>query len=145
MDEPLSNLDAKLRVQMRGEIHDLQRRLSVTTIYVTHDQIEALTLGDRVAVMLNGRLQQVATPEELYERPRNDFVASFIGSPSINMVEADLTRSNGGLAVSFGGHTLAVDGTPAPLTLTEAGLRTSRTSGSRPTRRPTAGSGRSAS
>ena len=111
MDEPLSNLDAKLRVQMRGEIHDLQRRLRVTTIYVTHDQIEALTLGDRVAVMLNGRLQQVATPEELYERPRNDFVASFIGSPSINMVEADLTRSNGGLAVSFGGHTLAVDGT----------------------------------
>jgi multiple sugar transport system ATP-binding protein len=111
MDEPLSNLDAKLRVQMRGEIHDLQRRLRVTTIYVTHDQIEALTLGDRVAVMLNGRLQQVATPEELYERPRNDFVASFIGSPSINMVEADLTRSDGGLAVSFGGHTLAVDGT----------------------------------
>ena len=93
MDEPLSNLDAKLRVQMRGEIHDLQRRLRVTTIYVTHDQIEALTLGDRVAVMLNGRLQQVATPEELYERPRNDFVASFIGSPSINMVEADLARS----------------------------------------------------
>ena len=109
MDEPLSNLDAKLRVQMRGEIHDLQRRLSVTTIYVTHDQIEALTLGDRVAVMLNGRLQQVATPEELYERPRNDFVASFIGSPSINMVEAELARSNGGLTVSFGGHSLAVD------------------------------------
>ncbi len=113
MDEPLSNLDAKLRVQMRGEIHDLQRRLRVTTIYVTHDQIEALTLGDRVAVMLNGRLQQVATPEELYERPRNDFVASFIGSPSINMVEADLTRSNGGLVVRFGGHTLAVDETLA--------------------------------
>ena len=113
MDEPLSNLDAKLRVQMRGEIHDLQRRLRVTTIYVTHDQIEALTLGDRVAVMLNGRLQQVATPEELYERPRNDFVASFIGSPSINMVEADLARSDGGLAVSFGGHTLAVDETLA--------------------------------
>jgi multiple sugar transport system ATP-binding protein len=113
MDEPLSNLDAKLRVQMRGEIHDLQRRLRVTTIYVTHDQIEALTLGDRVAVMLNGRLQQVATPEELYERPRNDFVASFIGSPSINMVEAGLTRSDSGLAVSFGGHTLAVDRTLA--------------------------------
>ena len=109
MDEPLSNLDAKLRVQMRGEIHDLQRRLRVTTIYVTHDQIEALTLGDRVAVMLDGRLQQVATPEELYERPRNDFVASFIGSPSINMVEAELARANGGLEVSFGGHTLAVD------------------------------------
>jgi len=79
MDEPLSNLDAKLRVQMRGEIHDLQRRLGVTTIYVTHDQVEALTLGDRVAVMLDGRLQQVATPDGLYERPLNDFVASFIG------------------------------------------------------------------
>jgi multiple sugar transport system ATP-binding protein len=109
MDEPLSNLDAKLRVQMRGEIHDLQRRLGVTTIYVTHDQIEALTLGDRVAVMLDGRLQQVATPEELYERPVNDFVASFIGSPSINMVEAQLARSNGGLVVRFAGHSLAVD------------------------------------
>jgi multiple sugar transport system ATP-binding protein len=109
MDEPLSNLDAKLRVQMRGEIHDIQRRLGVTTIYVTHDQIEAMTLGDRVAVMLDGRLQQVATPEALYERPVNDFVASFIGSPSINMVEAELARSNGSLAVSFGGHRLAVD------------------------------------
>ena len=109
MDEPLSNLDAKLRVQMRGEIHDLQRRLGVTTIYVTHDQVEAMTLGDRVAVMLDGRLQQVATPDGLYERPVNDFVASFIGSPSINMVEAELVRSNGDLTVSFGGHRLAVD------------------------------------
>jgi multiple sugar transport system ATP-binding protein len=109
MDEPLSNLDAKLRVQMRGEIHDIQRRLGVTTIYVTHDQVEAMTLGDRVAVMLDGRLQQVATPEGLYERPVNDFVASFIGSPSINMVEADLAASNGSLTVSFGGHRLTVD------------------------------------
>ena len=109
MDEPLSNLDAKLRVQMRGEIHEIQRRLGVTTIYVTHDQIEAMTLGDRVAVMLDGRLQQVATPDGLYERPVNDFVASFIGSPSINMVEAELAGGNGGLAVSFGGHRLAVD------------------------------------
>ena len=89
MDEPLSNLDAKLRVQMRGEIHDLQRRLSVTTLYVTHDQTEAMTLGDRVAVMQHGKLQQVATPQALYERPVNEFVAGFIGSPSINMVEAD--------------------------------------------------------
>jgi multiple sugar transport system ATP-binding protein len=113
MDEPLSNLDAKLRVQTRTAISRLHDRLGTTTIYVTHDQIEALTLGDRVAVMLNGRLQQVATPEELYERPRNDFVASFIGSPSINMVEAGLTRSDSGLAVSFGGHTLAVDRTLA--------------------------------
>jgi multiple sugar transport system ATP-binding protein len=109
MDEPLSNLDAKLRVQMRAEIHEIQRRLGATTIYVTHDQIEAMTLGDRVAVMLNGRLQQVATPQGLYERPVNDFVASFIGSPSINMIEAGLARNNGGLAVSFGGHNLSVD------------------------------------
>jgi len=110
MDEPLSNLDAKLRVQMRGEIHDLQRRLAVTTVYVTHDQTEAMTLGDRVAVMQSGRLQQVATPQALYERPVNEFVAGFIGSPSINMIEAELARSNGGLSVTFGKHQLAVDG-----------------------------------
>jgi multiple sugar transport system ATP-binding protein len=109
MDEPLSNLDAKLRVQMRAEIHALQRRLGVTTIYVTHDQIEAMTLGDRVAVMLAGRLQQVATPQQLYDRPVNDFVAGFIGSPSINLVEAELARSDGRLSVSFGDHRLAVD------------------------------------
>jgi multiple sugar transport system ATP-binding protein len=108
MDEPLSNLDAKLRVQMRGEIHDLQRRLGVTTLYVTHDQTEAMTLGDRVAVMQRGRLQQVATPQALYERPVNEFVAGFIGSPSINMVEAELERIDGALSVSFGGHRLAV-------------------------------------
>ncbi len=111
MDEPLSNLDAKLRVQMRAEIHALQRRLGVTTIYVTHDQIEAMTLGDRVAVMLAGRLQQVATPQQLYDRPVNDFVAGFIGSPSINLVEAELAQSDGLLSVSFGEHRLAVDGT----------------------------------
>jgi multiple sugar transport system ATP-binding protein len=109
MDEPLSNLDAKLRVQMRGEIHDLQRRLRVTTLYVTHDQVEAMTLGDRVAVMLDGKLQQVAPPQALYERPVNEFVAGFIGSPSINMVVAELARADGGLSVSFGGHSLAVD------------------------------------
>jgi multiple sugar transport system ATP-binding protein len=109
MDEPLSNLDAKLRVQMRAEIHELQRRLGVTTIYVTHDQIEAMTLGDRVAVMLAGRLQQVATPKELYDDPVNEFVASFIGSPSINVLEAELAAENGRLAVSFGGHRLVVD------------------------------------
>jgi multiple sugar transport system ATP-binding protein len=111
MDEPLSNLDAKLRVQMRGEIHDLQRRLGVTTVYVTHDQTEAMTLGDRVAVMQGGRLQQVATPQGLYERPVNEFVAGFIGSPSINMVEAELESSNGGLAVRFGDQRLRVDDT----------------------------------
>jgi multiple sugar transport system ATP-binding protein len=113
MDEPLSNLDAKLRVQMRGEIHDLQRRLSVTTVYVTHDQTEAMTLGDRVAVMQGGRLQQVATPQGLYERPVNEFVAGFIGSPSINMVEAELAASNGSLSVTFGEHTLTVEETLA--------------------------------
>jgi multiple sugar transport system ATP-binding protein len=111
MDEPLSNLDAKLRVQMRAEIHQLQRRLGVTTIYVTHDQVEAMTMGDRVAVMQAGHLQQVDTPQVLYDQPVNEFVAGFIGSPSINLVEAQLEQSNGSLAVSFGGHRLTVDDT----------------------------------
>ena len=93
MDEPLSNLDAKLRVQMRAEIHQLQRRLDVTTIYVTHDQVEAMTMGDRVAVMNAGHLQQVDTPQVLYDQPVNEFVAGFIGSPSINLVEAQLEQS----------------------------------------------------
>src|SRR5581483_7637659 len=88
MDEPLSNLDAKLRVQMRAEIHQLQQRLDVTTIYVTHDQVEAMTMGDRVAVMNLGRLQQVDTPQLLYDQPVNEFVAGFLGSPAINLVEA---------------------------------------------------------
>jgi multiple sugar transport system ATP-binding protein len=109
MDEPLSNLDAKLRVQMRAEIHQLQRRLGVTTIYVTHDQVEAMTMGDRVAVMNAGHLQQVDTPQVLYDKPVNEFVAGFIGSPSINLVESELARSNGHLEVSLGEHTLAVD------------------------------------
>src|SRR6266851_6572410 len=102
MDEPLSNLDAKLRVQMRAEIHKLQRELGVTTIYVTHDQTEAMTMGDRVAVMLAGHLQQVDAPERLYERPANQFVAGFIGSPAMNMVEARLNREGDDLIVSFG-------------------------------------------
>jgi multiple sugar transport system ATP-binding protein len=109
MDEPLSNLDAKLRVQMRGQIHQLQRRLGVTTIYVTHDQVEAMTMGDRVAVMQNGRLQQVDTPQMLYDQPSNEFVAGFIGSPSINLVEATLEKDGDGLAVKFGDHRLPVD------------------------------------
>jgi multiple sugar transport system ATP-binding protein len=109
MDEPLSNLDAKLRVQMRAEIHQLQRRLGVTTIYVTHDQVEAMTMGDRVAVMNAGHLQQVDTPQVLYDNPVNEFVAGFIGSPSINLVEAELEQANGGLAVKLGDHRLAVD------------------------------------
>jgi len=111
MDEPLSNLDAKLRVQMRAEIHQLQRRLGVTTIYVTHDQTEAMTMGDRVAVMRLGRLQQVDTPQVLYDDPVNEFVAGFIGSPAINLVEARLERAGDGLQVAFGDHTLAVDRT----------------------------------
>jgi len=109
MDEPLSNLDAKLRVTLRAEIHQLQRSLGVTTIYVTHDQVEAMTMGDRVAVMQTGHLQQVDTPQVLYDKPVNEFVAGFIGSPSINLVEAQLDRSNGGLTVAFGDYKLAVD------------------------------------
>jgi len=109
MDEPLSNLDAKLRVQMRAEISRLQRDLGVTTIYVTHDQTEAMTMGDRVAVMRKGELQQVATPQQLYERPVNLFVGGFIGSPAMNMLEARLERSNGTLSANFGAQRLALD------------------------------------
>ncbi|OBA63135.1 ABC transporter ATP-binding protein [Mycobacterium sp. 1100029.7] len=100
MDEPLSNLDAKLRVQMRGEIARLQRRLGTTTVYVTHDQTEAMTLGDRVVVMHGGVAQQIGTPAELYERPANLFVAGFIGSPPMNFFPATLSSS--GLALPFG-------------------------------------------
>ncbi len=103
MDEPLSNLDAKLRVEMRAEIARLQRELQVTTIYVTHDQVEAMTLGDRVAIMRDGLLQQVAKPQELYDRPRNLFVAEFIGSPAMNLIGVDLERSNGGFVAKFAG------------------------------------------
>jgi multiple sugar transport system ATP-binding protein len=108
MDEPLSNLDAKLRVEMRAEIARLQRELGVTTIYVTHDQVEAMTLGDRVAIMRDGILQQVAGPQALYDRPRNLFVAEFIGSPAMNLVGADLVRSSGDLVAKFGDTTLPV-------------------------------------
>jgi multiple sugar transport system ATP-binding protein len=109
MDEPLSNLDAKLRVQMRAEIHQLQRRLETTSIYVTHDQVEAMTMGDRVAVMNAGRLQQVDTPQVLYDRPVNEFVAGFIGSPAINLVEATVEQTNGNYSVAFGEHRLTID------------------------------------
>src|SRR2546423_3750762 len=108
MDEPLSNLDAKLRVEMRAEIARLQRELGVTTIYVTHDQVEAMTLGDRVAIMRDGVLQQVAKPQELYDRPRNLFVAEFIGSPAMNLIGADVGRSNGDLVTTFGERSLRV-------------------------------------
>ncbi|MBA3349059.1 MAG: sn-glycerol-3-phosphate ABC transporter ATP-binding protein UgpC [Actinobacteria bacterium] len=106
MDEPLSNLDAKLRVQMRTEISRIQRGVQVTTIYVTHDQTEAMTMGDRVAVMKKGVLQQVDAPQVLYEHPTNLFVAGFIGSPTMNLVEADLNESDDHLFVEFGGGRL---------------------------------------
>jgi multiple sugar transport system ATP-binding protein len=108
MDEPLSNLDAKLRVQMRAEIARIQHEVGVTTIYVTHDQIEAMTMGDRVAVMRKGELQQMAPPQELYDSPRNLFVASFIGSPSMNLVEARVERRDAGLAVQIGQQELRI-------------------------------------
>jgi multiple sugar transport system ATP-binding protein len=108
MDEPLSNLDAKLRVEMRAEIARIQRDLHVTTVYVTHDQTEAMTMGDRVAVLRNGLLQQVAAPQVLYQRPRNLFVAEFIGSPAMNLILADLARSDGDLWATFGEHRLRV-------------------------------------
>jgi multiple sugar transport system ATP-binding protein len=103
MDEPLSNLDAKLRVQMRSEISRIQDELEVTTLYVTHDQVEAMTMGDRVAVIRKGELQQVDTPQFLYDHPRNLFVAGFIGSPAMNMVEATFSGSDGSGEVEFGG------------------------------------------
>jgi multiple sugar transport system ATP-binding protein len=108
MDEPLSNLDAKLRVQMRADIAKLQRDLGTTTIYVTHDQVEAMTMGDRVAVMSQGHLQQVDTPIRLYEQPANLFVAGFIGTPPMNLLEATVAAENGSVAVDVGGQRLAL-------------------------------------
>jgi multiple sugar transport system ATP-binding protein len=108
MDEPLSNLDAKLRVQMRAEISRIQQSVGVTTMYVTHDQTEAMTLGDKVAVMKKGVLQQVDNPQSLYERPANLFVAGFIGSPAMNLVEASLSSDNGAIFVEFAGNRLRV-------------------------------------
>jgi multiple sugar transport system ATP-binding protein len=112
MDEPLSNLDAKLRVEMRAEIARIQRDLQATTIYVTHDQVEAMTLGDRVVVLRDGYLQQVGTPKELYERPVNLFVAEFIGSPAMNLVGADIVKDNGTLRAVFGANSLSVEARP---------------------------------
>jgi multiple sugar transport system ATP-binding protein len=109
MDEPLSNLDAQLRVRTRAEIGALQRQLGITTIYVTHDQVEAMTMADRVAVMRGGRLQQFAPPQELYARPTNAFVGGFIGSPSMNLLEGTIQRSNGNVSVLLGGQKLALD------------------------------------
>ncbi|GAA1803826.1 sn-glycerol-3-phosphate ABC transporter ATP-binding protein UgpC [Nostocoides veronense] len=106
MDEPLSNLDAKLRVQTRTQIASLQRRLGVTTVYVTHDQVEAMTMGDRIALLKDGLLQQCATPREMYDRPANLFVAGFIGSPAMNLVGVPVTGDG---EVKFGSHRLPVD------------------------------------
>jgi multiple sugar transport system ATP-binding protein len=108
MDEPLSNLDAKLRVQMRAEISRIQRSLNVTTVYVTHDQIEAMTMGDRVAVLRRGLLQQFEPPQRLYEQPANLFVASFIGSPAMNMLEATLERNGDEVVCHLGSTTLTI-------------------------------------
>jgi len=109
MDEPLSNLDAKLRVQMRADIKKLQSDLGVTTIYVTHDQVEAMTMGHRVAVMRKGKLQQAAAPQELYDNPANVFVGGFIGSPAMNMLEARIERRDGALAAVLGEAAVPLD------------------------------------
>jgi multiple sugar transport system ATP-binding protein len=112
MDEPLSNLDAKLRVQMRAEVARIQRELQATTIYVTHDQVEAMTMGERVAVLRRGLLQQVDRPQQLYEAPINLFVASFIGSPAMNLLQARLERANGNLLLELGAERLLLDPRP---------------------------------
>ncbi len=108
MDEPLSNLDAKLRVEMRGEIIRVQRRIAAPTLYVTHDQTEAMTMGDRVAILRDGVLQQLGTPDEMYDDPVNAFVAGFIGSPAMNLLDARLESVDGGLEVVFGESRLAI-------------------------------------
>jgi multiple sugar transport system ATP-binding protein len=108
MDEPLSNLDAQLRVHMRGEIEALQKRLSVTTVYVTHDQIEAMTMGDRVAVLRSGELQQVGRPSEVYDRPANLFVAGFIGSPPMNLARGTIERRDGAVSLELGSETIPI-------------------------------------
>jgi multiple sugar transport system ATP-binding protein len=108
MDEPLSNLDAQLRVQMRGEIEALQKRLGVTTVYVTHDQVEAMTMGDHIAVLREGVLQQVGHPTHVYDNPANLFVAGFIGSPQMNLAQATIESRDGGLAAKLGDETLPI-------------------------------------
>jgi multiple sugar transport system ATP-binding protein len=120
MDEPLSNLDARLRVQMRAEVARVQRELGVTTIYVTHDQVEAMTMGDRVAVMRGGVLQQTGDPQDVFDRPANLFVASFIGSPPMNLVEGQLESRGDGLVVHVGEQQVAV---PAEMLAERPGLR----------------------
>jgi len=125
-DEPLSNLDAKLRVQMRSEIKALHQRLGTTTVYVTHDQIEAMTMADRIVVMHDGAIEQIGTPLELYDRPENLFVAQFIGSPAMNVVQGTLRRSNGGA------HVETADGIRWPLVAGAGGDGQAVTYGVRP-------------
>jgi multiple sugar transport system ATP-binding protein len=119
MDEPLSNLDAKLRVQMRAEISEVVRSLGTTTVYVTHDQVEAMTMGDRMAVMKAGYLQQAGTPQEVYDQPNNIFVAQFVGSPPMNLVQGKLQRDGDAATLTIGGATLAV---PAEVFANRSGL-----------------------
>src|SRR5690348_7780254 len=118
-DEPLSNLDAQLRVETRAELARLHRRLGATMVYVTHDQVEAMTLGTRVAVLKDGTLQQVAPPMELYRRPLNQFVASFIGSPSMNFVEGSISRENGRAQFNASGISIPV---PASMAVREGAV-----------------------
>ena len=120
MDEPLSNLDAKLRVQTRAEIVKLQRRLGVTTIYVTHDQVEALTMADKIVVMRNGVIQQVGSPTQLFERPANLFVAGFIGSPGMNFFHGEVASEGGALLTSFNGQRVELPADAAPVAATRA-------------------------
>src|SRR5664279_71371 len=130
MDEPLSNLDAKLRVQTRAEIARLHQRLKTTTVYVTHDQVEAMTMGDRIAVMNNGLLQQVGSPQDLYRKPVNRFVAGFIGSPSMNFIDIDVVRKDGGRPVLRGAEGFEV---PLPARFANTlGNATKLTAGIRP-------------
>ena len=136
MDEPLSNLDAKLRVQMRAEISRIQRRVGVATLYVTHDQTEAMTMGDRVAVLHMGRLQQCDSPQSLYEHPDNLFVAAFIGSPAMNLYEAAV--SSDGTQVKLGSQSLNLSEALLNARPTLAATRTARSSsGSAPSTSPT--------
>lgn len=112
-DEPLSNLDAKLRTQMRAEIKRLHKRLGVTSIYVTHDQVEAMTLADRIVVMHDGRISQIGTPMELFLNPANTFVASFLGAPPMNMVKAEIAAGEKGPVANFSGQSLALSPLPS--------------------------------
>jgi multiple sugar transport system ATP-binding protein len=112
-DEPLSNLDAKLRVQVRGEIKELQRRLKTTTIYVTHDQVEAMTMGDKIVVLNGGQVEQIGAPLDLYDRPANKFVATFLGSPAMNLIEGRIDGAGGTRLVLPGGHSAAIGSTQA--------------------------------